>query len=374
MSFGSGVVRSRRCYRRAGGPGRSLRAWPPPARRPPRSSRTRSPTSRRRWPAATSSQDDRPLRRGASSARAAAGRSTALAAAARSGAASRSAGACWPTSAPPVLRTHDRYGNRVDEVEFDASWHQLMRAGIERELHALPWRTDRDGAHVARAAMFMLAGQAEAGFLLPDDDDLRGRPGAARAAGARRRVGAAASRATTYDPDTSKTAAEKGSAICGMAMTEKQGGSDVRANTTVAVPLNGGGPGRRVRDHRPQVVLLGADERPLPHPRPDRRGPVVLRAPAGPARRHAQRHPHPAPEGQARQPLQRLERGRVPRRDRAHGRRAGPRRADDHRDGRPHAPGLPDRRRLRDARRPSTRRRGTRATAPRSAGRSATSR
>ncbi|HMS63189.1 MAG TPA: acyl-CoA dehydrogenase family protein [Solirubrobacteraceae bacterium] len=142
----------------------------------------------------------------------------------------------------PVLRTHDRYGNRVDHVEFDESWHHLTRAGIERELHALPWRTDQEGAHVVRSALFMLAGQAEAGFLCPVTMTYAVVP-ALRAQPELAAEWEPLITATTYDPDTTKTAADKGSAICGMAMTEKQGGSDVRANTTVAVPLNGGGSG-----------------------------------------------------------------------------------------------------------------------------------
>ena len=94
------------------------------------------------------------------------------------------------------------------------------------------------------------------------------------------RVGAAASRRLTYDPSGSCPAPDKAGALCGMAMTEKQGGSDVRANTTVARPLNGGGAGRRVRDHRAQVVLLGADVRRVPGARAGRRGPLVLPAAA----------------------------------------------------------------------------------------------
>src|SRR6267154_4901951 len=64
----------------------------------------------------------------------------------------------------PVLRTHDRYGNRIDEVEFHPAWHQLMRLGVEHELHSLPWTSDEPSAHAARAAMYMTAMQAEAGF------------------------------------------------------------------------------------------------------------------------------------------------------------------------------------------------------------------
>src|ERR1700760_1928585 len=52
----------------------------------------------------------------------------------------------------PILRTHDRYGNRVDEVEFDPSYHELMRTAIEHGLHAAPWADNRPGAHVVRAA------------------------------------------------------------------------------------------------------------------------------------------------------------------------------------------------------------------------------
>ena len=56
---------------------------------------------------------------------------------------------------PPKLRTHDRYGNRVDTPEFHPSWHELMRLGISHELHSLPWRDPQPGAHVARAAAFL---------------------------------------------------------------------------------------------------------------------------------------------------------------------------------------------------------------------------
>src|SRR5207248_3728395 len=68
---------------------------------------------------------------------------------------------------PPRLRTHDRYGNRIDEVEFHPAWHQLMKLGVENELHSLPWTSDAPAAHVARAALYMTAMQAEAGFACP---------------------------------------------------------------------------------------------------------------------------------------------------------------------------------------------------------------
>jgi putative acyl-CoA dehydrogenase len=141
----------------------------------------------------------------------------------------------------PVLKTHDRYGNRIDEVEFHPAWHKLMRLGVEHELHALPWRSDRDGAHAARAAMYMTAMQAEAGFACPITMTFAVVP-ALRAQPELLAEWEPLITATAYDPRLIPAHA-KGSAIAGMAMTEKQGGSDVKANTTFATPLNGGGAG-----------------------------------------------------------------------------------------------------------------------------------
>jgi putative acyl-CoA dehydrogenase len=134
---------------------------------------------------------------------------------------------------PPVLHTHDRFGHRRDEVEFHPAWHALMRAGVQQELHALPWRTDQPGAHVARAATYVCSGQAEAGFGCPITMTFAAVPAL------RTQPDVAAEwvprlTATSYDPEL-RPAAEKASALCGMAMTEKQGGSDVRANTTRAL-------------------------------------------------------------------------------------------------------------------------------------------
>jgi putative acyl-CoA dehydrogenase len=133
---------------------------------------------------------------------------------------------------PPVLRTHDRYGNRIDEVEFHPAWHRLMRLAVEHELHSLPWRSREPAAHVARAALYITAMQAEAGFACPTTmtfavvPTLRIQP---ELAGEWEPLVTA----TTYEPALIQASA-KGSALSGMAMTEKQGGSDVRANTTVA--------------------------------------------------------------------------------------------------------------------------------------------
>jgi putative acyl-CoA dehydrogenase len=141
----------------------------------------------------------------------------------------------------PILRTHDRYGNRIDEVEFHPAWHKLMQLGVEHELHSLPWTREEPFAHTARAAMYMTAMQAEAGFACPITMTFAVVP-ALRAQPELAAEWEPLVTATTYDP-RSIPAAEKGSAIAGMAMTEKQGGSDVRANTTFATPLNGGGAG-----------------------------------------------------------------------------------------------------------------------------------
>ena len=141
----------------------------------------------------------------------------------------------------PILRTHDRYGNRIDEVEFHPAWHKLMQMGVENELHSLPWTSTEPSAHVARAALYMTAMQAEAGFACPITMTFAVVP-ALRAQPELAAEWEPLITATTYDPNL-VPAAEKGSAIAGMAMTEKQGGSDVRANTTVARPLNGGGAG-----------------------------------------------------------------------------------------------------------------------------------
>ena len=142
---------------------------------------------------------------------------------------------------PPKLVTHDRYGNRVDIPEFHPAWHELMEASVRHELHSLPWREPIAGAHVARGAAFMCFSQAEAGVGCPTSmtysviPALRHQPDLAAEWEPR-------FLSSEYDP-RNVPATEKPGALAGMGMTEKQGGSDVRTNTTVARPLNGGGPG-----------------------------------------------------------------------------------------------------------------------------------
>ncbi|MBW3535757.1 MAG: isovaleryl-CoA dehydrogenase [Gemmatimonadetes bacterium] len=143
---------------------------------------------------------------------------------------------------PPVLHTHDPAGNRIDEVEFHPDWHRLMHLGVENGLHNLPWRDPRPGAHVARAALCLLAGQNEAGHVCPLSMTHAAVPALRRqpelAAEWEAGIGS-----TTYDPRFRPPAEKKG-VLLGMAMTEKQGGSDVRANTTRAEPVGATGPGR----------------------------------------------------------------------------------------------------------------------------------
>ena len=166
----------------------------------------------------------------------------------------------------PRLVTHDRYGARVDEVELDPSWHWLLGGAIDRGLAGLPWRerdpatatahptTDhpstpgpsRPGAHVVRAAGFALWGHTNGGVMCPVSMTYAVVPAL--------RDGAPALAAEWEERLTRPDAAT--SAVAGMAMTERQGGSDVRANITVAVPVGKGAssvaPGG--------AVLAGTDE------------------------------------------------------------------------------------------------------------------
>jgi putative acyl-CoA dehydrogenase len=137
-------------------------------------------------------------------------------------------------ASPPVLRTHDRYGRRVDEVGFHPAWHRLLGTAIEHGLHAAPWRDPVPGAQVARAAGFYLWTQVEAGHGCPVSMTFAAVP-ALRAAPELAEVWEPKLTALAYQPELAPVAAKAG-ALCGMAMTEKQGGSDVRANTTTARP------------------------------------------------------------------------------------------------------------------------------------------
>ena len=153
----------------------------------------------------------------------------------------------------PRLRTHSPTGQRVDEVDFHPAWHQLMEVAVSAGLTAEPWtRPAGSGAHVRRAAGFIAWSENEQGHLCPVSMTYAAAPAlAANPTLAAHWVPQLASR--TYDFGL-RPLADKGGAITGMGMTEKQGGSDVRANTTRAVatpdaPLTGGD-GYRLTGHK----------------------------------------------------------------------------------------------------------------------------
>jgi len=137
----------------------------------------------------------------------------------------------------PELTAFDRFGHRIDEVEFHPAWHALMGLAMEHAVHALPWREPRPGAHVARTAMHSILSQVEAGHGCPITMTFACVP-ALRAEKSVAEEWEPRVLSTRYDP-RSVPAARKSAATIGMAMTEKQGGSDVRANTTRAHSLGG---------------------------------------------------------------------------------------------------------------------------------------
>jgi putative acyl-CoA dehydrogenase len=142
---------------------------------------------------------------------------------------------------PPELRTHDRFGNRVDEVRFHPAWHALLRHATLAGLHAAPWRDNADFPHLRRAAKFYLWGQVESGHGCPISMTYAAVP-VLRQQDSIADVWLPALTNAQYDPRLIPVA-QKSSALCGMGMTEKQGGSDVRANQTRAVPATRSGAG-----------------------------------------------------------------------------------------------------------------------------------
>jgi putative acyl-CoA dehydrogenase len=138
---------------------------------------------------------------------------------------------------PPTAHSHDRWGFRLDEVEYDPSYHRVLEAALARGAHTSAWAEPREGAHVARAAMFMLFAQVEPGHACPVSmthaavASMQDSPWVADDWLPRLY-------SRDYEPRLLPHA-EKRSALIGMAMTEKQGGSDVRAGTTVGEAMGG---------------------------------------------------------------------------------------------------------------------------------------
>lgn len=139
----------------------------------------------------------------------------------------------------PRLKTFDAYGRRIDEVVFHPAYHRVMARGMEYGLHNFSWRNaNRTGAHVARAALLYMGYQVEAGTICPLTMTHAAVP-ALRHAPEVAREWLPKLLGTEYNPE-SIPAATKAACTIGMGMTEKQGGSDVRTNTTRATPLGDG--------------------------------------------------------------------------------------------------------------------------------------
>jgi putative acyl-CoA dehydrogenase len=139
---------------------------------------------------------------------------------------------------PPQLLTHDRYGHRIDRVRYHPAYHELMAVAVGHGLHAAPWVEPRAGAHVARAAKVIVWYQVDGGHMCPISMTYSVVP-ALRAVPEIAQAWEPLLAARTYDA-SDQPVARKAGATCGMAMTEKQGGSDVRTNTTVAQPITDG--------------------------------------------------------------------------------------------------------------------------------------
>ncbi len=140
---------------------------------------------------------------------------------------------------PPELHTHDRFGNRVDEVEFHPYWHELMQLAVAQGLHAAAWRTPRRTAHTARTAKLLVWGQTDAGHLCPISMTYAAVPALRHAPDLAARFEPLLESAV-YDFGLRDPQTKRG-LVAGMSLTEKQGGSDLRANATIAAPAGDGG-------------------------------------------------------------------------------------------------------------------------------------
>ena len=205
---------------------------------------------------------------------------------------------------PPVFQNFDVRGERIDRIEFHPAWHALMHGIVQRGYHSAPWALENGrpiaGAHTARAAGYLMQAQVECGTLCPTTMTY-GAIAALRRDAALARDWVPHLMTRAYDPRDIPIEHKRGGLI-GMGMTEKQGGSDVRANTTRAQRSADGS--YRITGHKwffsapecdAHLVLAQTQSRP-----------VVLLPAAALARWFAKPDSHPAPEGQARQSLERL--------------------------------------------------------------------
>ncbi len=142
----------------------------------------------------------------------------------------------------PTFESHDRYGNRIDFIEYHPSYHQLMGSSLKNGLGANVWAKSKSGAHVVRAAKYFMQSQVETGHLCPITMTFASIPTISKQPELAE-FWLPKIQSTYYDP-RNVPYYEKESLTIGMAMTEKQGGSDVRRNTTRAYPINAKGPGK----------------------------------------------------------------------------------------------------------------------------------
>ncbi|WP_372634340.1 acyl-CoA dehydrogenase family protein [Alcanivorax jadensis] len=141
----------------------------------------------------------------------------------------------------PQFFSHDRQGYRVDFVKYHEAYHRLMTLGLEAGIHSAPWSDPKPGAHVARAAQSYLQGQVEAGHGCPLTMTFASVP-SIKLTPSLAKEWLPKILNNAYDP-RNVPHTEKQALTIGMGMTEKQGGSDVRANTTRAYPIAAEGPG-----------------------------------------------------------------------------------------------------------------------------------
>ncbi|SDD57540.1 acyl-CoA dehydrogenase family protein [Rhodococcus tukisamuensis] len=133
---------------------------------------------------------------------------------------------------PPILKPYDRFGHRIDDIEFHPAWHELMSTAVANGMHGAPWSDPRAGSHVARAAKFYVWSNVEAGHTCPISATYASVPA----------LRDTPELAAVYEPLLSnalyegglRSPLEKPGLLATMSMTEKQGGSDIRANTTRA--------------------------------------------------------------------------------------------------------------------------------------------
>ncbi len=231
----------------------------------------------------------------------------------------------------PVLRTLDRYGHRIDEVDFHPAWHALLGIALNAGLHSSPWAKPQAGAHVARAAGCYMLGQIEAGVYCPIAMTYGSVP-------TLRQAPAIASewlpRIFARDYDRALPPGQREDRGADRHGPDREPGRLRPAHQHHARRARRR---RQLPPARAQMVPVGADVRRLPGAGAIAERPELLPAAALDAGRRTQCHSYPSPQGQARQPLQCFERGGVRRCLCATGRRGRPRHSDHDRNGRLHA-------------------------------------